>query len=295
MGSNRMSLRPLLVAALGCLTAVAVPETSRAAPDITIVEDFETAPLDRSRWSMFRMGDRRHWVDRRVVRDGTGALAIRIKGNDFDLTCRCQICELREGLEVRLDFGQEAWYAFSFRIDGRGGLASDQRWQIGGWKQESDGSPFLAQRFDGGVFHITLESGLSRVLLATSQGEAKSVLDLLRSGIMDQFAFLSEPSRYNGRDEVDIEYAEDPILPDPRLGWVDMVYRVKGGLAGGGIVEVYANGRFIARAEGKIGVPNATGPKQYFKFGHNRAPMPGTATIYLDRFRRGSSKAEVEQ
>lgn len=291
----RTSLRPLLVAGLGCLMAAAVAETARAAADITIVEDFDTAPLDSGRWSLFRMGDRRHWIDRRVVRDGKGALAIRIKGNDFDPTCQCQICELREAPELRLDFGQEAWYGFSFRIDGRGGLARDQRWQIGSWKQESDGSPFLAQRFDDGVFHITLESGLSRVLLATSQGEAKSVLDLLRSGIMNQFAFLSEPSRYDGREDVDIVYAEDPILPDPRLDWVDMVYRVKGGLSGDGIVEVYANGRFIARASGKIGVPDAAGPKQYFKFGHNRAPMPGTATIYLDRFRRGSSKAEVEQ
>jgi hypothetical protein len=112
---------------------------------------------------------------------------------------------------------------------------------------------------------------------------------------LSRFAFVSEASRYDGRDDVSIEYGPDPILPDPRLGWVDMVYRVKGGLAGDGIVEVWANGRFIARATGTIGVFDAVDPTQYFRFGHNRAPMPGTSTIHIDRFRRGASKAEVEQ
>jgi hypothetical protein len=40
---------------------------------------------------------------------------------------------------------------------------------------------------------------------------------------------------------------------------------------------------------------DAVDPTQYFRFGHNRAPMPGTSTIHIDRFRRGSSKAEVER
>jgi hypothetical protein len=62
-----------------------------------------------------------------------------------------------------------------------------------------------------------------------------------------------------------------------------------------GIIEIYANGRFIARATGTIGVFGAEDPTQYFRFGHNRAPMPGTATIYIDRFRRGASKMDVEQ
>ena len=62
-----------------------------------------------------------------------------------------------------------------------------------------------------------------------------------------------------------------------------------------GVVEIWANGRFIARARGKIGVDGAGGPMQYLKLGHNRAPLPGTATIYYDRFRRGAARAEVER
>ena len=284
-----------LLAAVGMIAAVPQAHSACAHPQIAIVEDFEAEPLDETVWSLYRMGERHHWIDRRVVRQGEGALAIRIRGSDFDAVCDCQISEIREAPEQRLHFGDEAWYAFSFRIDGRSPVTGDQRWQIGGWKQETDGSPFLAQRFDNGVFHVTLESGDSRVLVATSAGEAESFFAQLRNDILSRFAFVSEASKYDGRDDVSIEYGPDPILPDPRLGWVDMVYRVKGGLAGDGIVEIWANGRFIARASGTIGVFDAVDPTQYFRFGHNRAPMPGTSTIHIDRFRRGASKAEVEQ
>jgi hypothetical protein len=284
-----------LLAAVGMIAAVPQAHSACAHPQIAIVEDFEAEPLDETVWSLYRMGERHHWIDRRVVRQGEGALAIRIRGSDFDAVCDCQISEIREAPEQRLNFGDDAWYAFSLRIDGRSPVTGDQRWQIGGWKQETDGSPFLAQRFDNGVFHVTLESGDSRVLVATSAGEAESFFAQLRNDILSRFAFVSEASKYDGRDDVSIEYGPDPILPDPRLGWVDMVYRVKGGLAGDGVVEIWANGRFIARASGTIGVFDAVDPTQYFRFGHNRAPMPGTSTIHIDRFRRGASKAEVEQ
>lgn len=284
-----------LLAAVGMIATIPQAHSACAHPQLSIVEDFEAEPIDETVWSLHRMGERHHWIDRRVVRQGEGALAIRIRGGDFDAVCDCQISEIREAPGQRLNFGDDAWYAFSFRIDGRSPVTGDQRWQIGGWKQETDGSPFLAQRFDNGVFHVTLESGDSRVLVATSAGEAESFFAQLRNDILSRFAFVSEASKYDGRDDVSIEYGPDPILPDPRLDWVDMVYRVKGGLAGDGIVEVWANGRFIARATGTIGVLDAADPTQYFRFGHNRAPMPGTSTIHIDRFRRGASKAEVEQ
>jgi len=265
-----------------------------AEPAIGFRDDFETTPLDPSKWVLVRMSDKRHWVDRQTVRAGQGSLAIRVRGGDLDPSCKCQLGEVREAVDNRLKFGTDAWYSFSFRIDGKGSLTGDQRWQIGGWKQESDGSPFVAQRFDNGVFHITLESGDSRVLLATSQGEASGFLEAVRSGIVTQFGFLTETAKYTGDNDVKVEYGDDPILPDPRRDWVDMVYRIKGGLAGDGIVEVYANGKLIVRAKGTIGVKGASGPYQYLKFGHNRAPLPGTATIYYDRFRRGAAKDEVQ-
>ena len=282
-----MKLAAILLAGLALAPGLAHPR-------IAMVEEFDAGPLDEHLWSLYRMGERHHWIDTRVVRDGDGALAIRIRGSDLDPACQCQISEIREAPEQRLHFGQEVWYAFSFRIDGRSPVTGNQRWQIGSWKQESDGSPFLAQRFDKGIFHVTLESGNSRVLIATSSGEAKSFFAQLRKDILSRFTFVSDAARYDGGDDITMEYGLDPILPDPRRGWVDMVYRVKGGLEHDGIVEVYANGSFIARATGTIGVFGADGPTQYFRFGHNRAPMPGTSTIHIDRFRRGASKADVE-
>ncbi len=274
---------------IGCLSGVALAQSA-----LSLRETFDDAPVDATKWVLVRMSEKRHWIDRHVVREGTGSLAIRVRGGDLDPTCKCQLGEIREAIDKRLKFGTDVWYAFSFRIDGKGSLTGDQRWQIGGWKQESDGSPFVAQRFDNGVFHITLESGDSRVLLATSAGEASGFLEAIRSGIVTQFGFLTETSLYTRDNDVAVEYGDDPILPDPRKGWVDMVYRIRGGLNGDGIVEVYANGKFIARAKGTIGIKQVMGPMQYLKFGHNRAPLPGTATIYYDRFRRGTSKAEVE-
>lgn len=285
------------IAALsGALAAVCLSSVSPALadPPIKVADGFEAAPLDKTKWVLVRMADRRYWIDRQVVREGKGSLAIRVQGGDLEPSCECQLGEVREAVGNRLRFGTDAWYAFSFRIDGKGSLTGDQRWQIGGWKQEVDGSPFVAQRFDNGVFHITVESGKSRVLMATSEGHASGFLEAIRSGIISQFEFLSEPSLYTQPSDLAVEYGDDPILPDPRKDWVDMVYHIKGGLGGDGIVEIWANGKFIARARGRIGVEGAGGPMQYLKLGHNRAPLPGTATIYYDRFRRGETRADVE-
>ena len=87
-----------------------------------------------------------------------------------------------------------------------------------------DGS--VVQRYDNGVFHITLESGPSRILLATSEGQASGFLEAIRSGIITQFGFLSETSLYTKDNDVRVEYGDNPILPDPRRGWVRMVYRI---------------------------------------------------------------------
>jgi len=283
----------LAVATMAGLAGAAFPAMAESAA-IARQDGFEKGPLDSSFWSLYRMGERRHWIERHVVHRGKGALAIRVKGSDYDADCQCQISEIRERRSARLNFGSDVWYGFSFRIEGFGGMTGSTRWQIGGWKQEADGSPFVAQRFDDEVFHITLESATSRVLVAAAAGDSQGFFAAVKTGLIKSMGFVSEPEKYDGKDEVTLSYGTDPILPDPRKGWVDMIYHIKGGLDGDGLVEVFANGGFIARATGTIGLRNAGGPTQYFRFGHNRAPMPGTATLYLDNFRRGSSRAEVD-
>jgi len=281
---------------LAVTTALMAAVAAARAGDVAIshADGFEKGPIDTTFWSLYHMSPRRHWIEHRVVHRGKGALAIRIKGSDYDKTCKCQISEIREDSKARLPFGTDVWYGFSFRIEGLGGMTGSTRWQIAGWKQDADGSPFLAQRFDDGIFHITLESDTSRVLVATATGDSKGFFEALKTGLVKSMGFVSEPEKYDGKDDVTVTYGTDPILPDPRKGWVDMVYHIRGGLHHDGLVEVWADGRFIARATGTIGLKNAGGPGEYFRFGHNRAPMPGTATIYLDNFRRGTSRAEVD-
>lgn len=260
-----------------------------------IKDDFENDHLNLSNWSLVHMPEKRHWIDSNLRRNGKSALAIRVKGYDIDKRCNCQVSEIREANKVRLKFGDDAWYAYSFRISGNGGNTVHTRWQLGGWKQETDGSPFVSQRFDNGVFHITIESGKSRVLIATAQGKADNFISIMAKGLMSQFGFLTEKEKYDGKDDITLAYGKNPILPDPRDGWVDMIYHIRGGLKGDGILEVFANGRFIARATGTIGVKEFEGPSQYFRFGHNRAAMPGTATLYIDKYRRGKSRPDIER
>lgn len=278
------------------LSALFFSGTANAGQDnLVVTDDFEAPQLNSKYWSRLHMPEKRYWIDSNLKRNGKSSLAIRVKGYDIDPRCNCQVSEIREANDFRVKFGTDIWYAYSFRIHGRGGDGVNQRWQLGGWKQETDGSPFISQRFDNGVFHITLESGNSRVLVATASGKADNFISAMAKGLMSQFGYLTQKEKYDGEDDVTLAYGENPILPNPQKGWVDMMFHIKGDLNGGGVLEVFANGRFIARATGTIGVKEFDGQSQYFRFGHNRAAMPGTATLYFDRFRRGRTRADVEK
>jgi hypothetical protein len=280
-------------AILSILAMISIAPPAGAAE--TIVDGFESTNIDTHLWSLIHMPEKRHWSDKQQKRSGKRSLAIRVKGYDIDKRCNCQVSEIREANAVRLKFGDEAWYSFSFKLNGHGSNSTNNRWQIAGWKQETDGSPFVSQRLDNGVFHITLESDKSRVLIATAEGEADGFISAMAKGLMSQFGFLTERAKYDGNDDVTLTYGDNPILPNPHKGWVDMVYHIKGDLNGGGFVEVYANGRFIVRATGTIGVRQSGGPSQYFRFGHNRAAMPGTATLFLDNYRRADTRIADQQ
>src|SRR4029077_5441810 len=83
------------------------------------------------------------------------------------------------------------------------------------------------------------------------------------------------------------------MLPSPVHAWVDMVYRVRRGRNGQGLVQVWANGRSVVTARGSIGNDGA-GPRSYFKIGMYRDPIADVATLYVDNFRRGRSYQEVD-
>ena len=237
----------------------------------------------------------RFWIDRRAVRSGRSSLAIRVEAEDRDCGGRCQRNEIRIADRLRLRFGEEAWYHFSYKIVGEISGHGSLRWVIGQWKQESAGSPFLAQRYDNGVFHITVQDNDCRIIVAQANGHPDGLHAHRANMGYAALAFLSDPYLYDCESDVRIEHGEEsPVLPDPYEQWVDMLYRVRGGRDGRGLIEIWANGTFIARVQGSLGYDDAAGPTQYFKVGHYRDPIAAATTLYFDDFRRGDHRAAVE-
>ncbi|MTI17585.1 hypothetical protein E1162_10075 [Rhodobacteraceae bacterium RKSG542] len=304
----------------------------------TILEDF-AKPLSPKNWLTKRMVPKEDFTLQGInVREGGQALAISITGDDIvDAEGKLKH-EIWEANEKRCNFGDEVWYSFSFLIKGTVWRSGSTRWVIGQWKEESGGSPFLAQRYDNGVFHITVQHNDKRLLVAKSDGdqyldfdrfsnEMKQLLLLDDYGFrkkedasisyedyLDQqlrrsefnkaiqtqnvkaFPFLTDKEKYSQDPDVKIEISANPNLPDPSKGWVDMRYRIKGDRKGGALIEIWANGNFIARVTGSVGNDDFTGPTQYFKFGHYRDPdrKDLDSVVYLDRFKRGPKRSDVD-
>ena len=79
--------------------------------------------------------------------------------------------------QTRLEDGVVVAYSdVAFRIDSPDAGAGGNRLVVGQWKQHGSQSPFLAQRFKGGAFHLTLEQATAspgqqcRVLVAWQDG-----------------------------------------------------------------------------------------------------------------------------
>ncbi len=267
---------------------------AQSLPDV-VADGFEAPSLDLEIWNPSRISTDRYRIDGSFTRSGNGALAVSVEASDRGCDGNCQRNEIRIASPLRLPFGEAAWYGFSFQVRGDN-LADDAyRWIIGQWKEESGGSPFLAQRYSAGVFHITAQDSDCRILVARAGSTAKEFLDTLAARAYGEFPFITGGTGdYECEPDIKIEYGEHPILPNPYEDWVDMAYFVKGGRNGDGIIEVWANGRFIVRLEGSIGNDEFFGPTQYFKIGMYRAVAPGSATVYFDNFRRGTSRAEVD-
>ncbi len=281
----------MVTAVAACVAMASTVSTAWSKP---IVDGFDTPAIDKSLWTL---PDNAGGIasGRSPKVSGAGALAVTVSTKNADAACGCERIELRESQDVALDFGTEAWYRFSFRIDGDRWRSGDQRWIIAAWKQQVDGSPFLAFRYDRNVFHVTVQSAGVRHVLASSLVDSRMLMKVLDSGHTSRFGFISDSEQYAGASDLQLNFNRNStILPDPYENWVDMMVRVKGGLRGDGVVEVYANGQFVASATGTIGIPGAESNRQYLRLGHNRDRIPGSATLMIDNYRRGATRAEVE-
>ena len=269
------------------LFSVTVTRTKATDDFQNLSDDFEAQSLDESRWWVEQLVPGKFWIDRTISRRGERSFAIHANSTIRGCGDACQRNEIRTSPGKWLKFGQEAWYQFSFRIEGDFKREGNTRWVSGQWKQENGRSPFLSQRFDRGVFHIAVHSEDCRVLVARSRGIIEPPGSTIDTNKVNKHAFLENKLAYRCETDLILEQPNgEAFLPNPYKNWVDMKYYVRGGLNGDGLVEIWADNRFIVRVRGSIGHREMSGPNQYFKYGIYRDLMPGSTTVYFDTFRR---------
>lgn len=343
----------------------------------TLHDDFNAGSFDSKKWlgSQIQPDQLRFSEPGRC---GAAAITVVTRSTDGGLDCPtgevCQRAEVRNAQAAWPKYdGREVWYAFSFRIDGKVPSTGSARTVIGQWKAPKDDSPFVAQRFDNGVFHITVQDNDTRRVVARAEGdpdrmllaqqqlsqldaEDPNTIQKVRSlqalyllkhdqaGVFSQFfssklqnalqeksgdapeakelsealglpstlittfedlSFVAEPEKYLGRSDIEIIPEAKRLLPDPRKGWVDMVYRIKGGRLDNeqgprskGELDIWANGQKITSVRGNIGYKLKIGDKidlvgPYFKFGLYRVKIPGDVGFHFDEFSQAPSKGEL--
>jgi hypothetical protein len=210
----------------------------------------------------------------------------------------------KDGSPLIHRWDQPTWYSLTFHMTGQIYPCGSARWVIGQWKQWTNGneSPVLAQRFDNGILHVTVQDGNCRCVVAKAHGDpdALGLLAFTSSagGKLTKSHFLkcldSAPTDEPNPPEkkcvpefpVDLSVwtiggGPPPELPDPKKGFVTMTYLVSGGPKG--LIDIYAEGQFVARVQGNIGFPDTLRDTVKFKIGQYRAKVPGSAELSVSR------------
>ncbi len=172
-------LQAVLVRAVAGLAALATSATPAVA-QIALSDGFDVPEIRSDLWEL-----------KDIRRDQYGFVAPGRCGNDRAVAVRidettggsncgagelCQRAEFRENPKRWIRFGDEAWYGFSIRVRGEypdDGLST--RWILAQFKEQTDESPFLALRFDDGVFHITVQDDEQRFTVASAQHTAEQI------------------------------------------------------------------------------------------------------------------------
>ncbi|HEX2556033.1 MAG TPA: heparin lyase I family protein [Microvirga sp.] len=224
-----------------------------------------------------------------------------------------QRAELWEEDALHLPVGTEVWYGFAMYIDPavpprHGHLV------IGQWKQRGGNSPFVAQRFRGRSFTITIEQDdrspgrrpdrtQCRILVASDRDEpgpraaaGAGTLPSAAHGEADPVPVLAPPSSLQRLPgcATDLRVERFGPLPNPFGRWTTMRYRIKATAADDGLLEVWADGQPIVKVTGRFGyAADRDGADQYFKFGPYREPAEGSLYAMIARFRRGPGLEDV--
>lgn len=139
----------------------------------TVKDSFENEQIDSSIWTSKQIKPHQIAFSNEAAHSNK-ALVITTTSLDGGLSCGdnpCQRAELRLHGKLRPVYGKEVFHGFSFKVSGDIQPFGSNRTVIGQWKAPKDNSPFLAQRFDNGVFHITIQNGPKRITVASAEGD----------------------------------------------------------------------------------------------------------------------------
>jgi len=148
---------------------------------------------------------------------------------------------------------QDLWYGFSFLVPPEFPIVNT-RLVLTQWKQSGlEGSPVVAQRYVGGRHFVTIRD-------------------------------LSTRGRWRKK------YS----LPDIVAGrWNDMVYHIRFAADDTGFVEIWMNGKHVARFDGPTAALRGQG-QFYHKMGLYRDRMAEPMTMYFDNYAIGDSFDAVD-
>jgi len=245
-------------------------------------------------------------LDEYLVRERHGACVDSQGRYAPDGNQRAEIWEKRELVQR---FGTETWIQFEFMVAAPPPGAAVPRLVIGQLKADGDHSPVLAQRFTNRNFMVTLgqdndhperhpEDSDCRIIVAHDAsllargGPVESSIGQNARDVTHEPQNppgVHSPSRGCKRD-ITVDARE--LLPSPFDKWVRMTYRIKPGIRDG-LLQVWADGKLIAKAAGRIGYRDGVAGSQYFKFGPYADPAPYDLKAYLAHYRRAPTCAQL--
>jgi hypothetical protein len=222
-----------------------------------------------------------------------------------------QRAEIWENRRLAQPFGTETWIQFEFMVASPPPGEAVPRLVVGQLKADGDHSPVLAQRFTRRHFIITLGQDNDnpdrhpadkdcRVivahdasLLVPMPNEAGTLTDSVGQDPRDvEHEPVPAPGARRRSCKRDIQVDARELLPSPFDQWVRMTYRIRPGIENGAL-DVWADGKLIAKAAGRIGYRDGVGGAQYFKFGPYADPAPYDLKAYLARYRRAPTCAQL--
>lgn len=214
---------------------------------------------------------------------------------------RCiQRQELRFQKPLRHDSRAPAVYGLRFRMPETIENRTDSiRWVTAQWKQAPIArrycrqfdcgswgpSPFLAQRFDDGILHVTVQDEHCRCKIASAP-DPNDLDRQWRDGPVRDCR-STHPATEGDLCVARLEavYGDDPVLSSARGDWSELEYLVQTGWNGDGVVELREAGRLIVRVTGRIGYEQRwfDASQTKFKIGIYRNYMPYIHAMDIDR------------